>query len=746
MPALSVRAFQGLHELLRYPWTGVVLTLGLISFLWVLLVVIILARDERRLRQGQSSLVARPTSTRAGDAGARSGLRRAVVNGVFCLLVLTTYLYADPLGTRFRSTSVGELLTAEHCITRGECPAVGPSVSDTSLRLGPLYYYVLIPGVLVGYGSLWVTFLGMLAFASSVVLLICIGDRMFGYPAGMVSALIWSVLVGIEFLADLRHAPLAAPFAVALFWNLWVFRRDPRIRTYVAICLLFWIGLQFQFSLCVFVPLILWILVTTTRGTRLALLLSLFLAFGVVLQLSTWVSYAAGGFAVFAETMTAAARIPSSLARFGFLLALPFAAALLLVRWVGRESDETPDRQPVLSVWFLVAVFLGYLPFAGHIEPRYLFPFATAVALTIASHLLALLGATPRPRRTAGLALSLIAMALAPHLVWSYFVLHVGTRYTTLRGQMAMADRLWEALGTEPGPTPQIHGSIPIDVSEVVEYLLHERARREGREGSWGVDGPCAAIEGAANEGSAGSDSGTEYAYRPCLQYSTADVALTRDGAAIEHLRGIRLPLGGGSLGRPLKGGQKTEIGIRAAEAIDRHIHESEGRAGLELSFARGRTAGCAESEKGEVRVVVDGCAVVSVRGCDVAGTCAEEEIELDPRLAPFGVGTKVRRLSVPAGVVAANDRLHVSLQLDQCGGKLSLLDVYEVVDAAASLSQMHRQPLGDEAVTVGGQVNVVPPHETRVEDIVTIEIGVQVPHGNIELLRDTAHGRVLLQ
>ncbi len=133
----------------HHPWVGVVVAIGAFCLCYVVAVLIIVGTRQRRATVESPREVHRHPP-RLGGWRSGADRRRIITNATVFLLLIITYMAADPFRTRFRSTSTEELLAAERCVTRGECPTVGPSVSDTNLRLGPLYYYVLMPGVMAG--------------------------------------------------------------------------------------------------------------------------------------------------------------------------------------------------------------------------------------------------------------------------------------------------------------------------------------------------------------------------------------------------------------------------------------------------------------------------------------------------------------------------------------------------------------------------------------------------------------------
>lgn len=604
--------------------------------------------------------------------------------GVF--LVVAAYLAADPFSTHFHSTTTAHFLIAEQCITAGECPLVGPAISNSPFHLGPAFFYLLMPAAPFGYMSSWQVLLGIAALFTSVVLLVRCGDRVFGFPVGLISVPLWLGFSGTEFLVDLRHAPLAAPFIIAALFTLSSFWRAPSIRTWFGFCLLFWIGIQFQFSMYVVALPALWLVVRRARAGYRWVAVGVFAACGVVMLLPIWVHYSMGDLTLIPD----AARMLSGVvhAEWGHHLQFlaPLVVVLILLEWRGRGRHGA-KTDPVFSLSFAALMLVGYLPIIGMTHTRYLFPLVAMASVCFAVHLVraARRFRSWTHRREAGLLASLlpyvlVAVAVWPHLVGAYFTRGSLASCDTLRGQSEIVDEIWARAAVHSTATPHVHGDISIEVSRQIEYLLHERAIRDGLQPQWSLDAPCVAIEVAGRRGFANEVRWSEY--QSSLQYDAAGVELSGGEGVVTQRRGIRLPIGANN-GFFLSKGQRTRGGAEITDLLAERLTDRSRHGPLELAVTiplrpGARSRGALSSRN--IRLIVDDCARIVVDGCRPDQGCSGDQIEVyEMAFGAHPLRTRVWRITMPGEAVLERGELRILLSLTECRGGLHLFDVYEV-------------------------------------------------------------------
>ncbi len=611
----------------------------------------------------------------------------ANVAGVTLFMVL--YLALDPWSTHFHSTTAEHLLVAERCVAAGDCPVLGLTVSETPIHMGPLFFYLLMPAAPFGYLAAWQVLLGILAMLACMALFVREGDRLFAFPVGLLAVPLWMAFEGSEFLVDLRHAPLAAPFVLGALFTLSRFARAPSPGRWVAFCLLFWTGMQLQFSMVVLALPALWLgLRATGRRDRWARV-GIFAAMGACSQLPAWVHYARNGFDVFGDTLRIASESPMdwSLA-LEFLVPMALALVVLEV-WALVKPDGTAARDPVFSLPFVLLVLVGYLPIIGMAQPRYLFPIAALASVRFSFHLVRavdrlLVGLRRRDPRAllAPVPVLLVAFAVTPHVIGAIRTDQSLTPCDTLRGQGAIADEIMAGAAGPWEATPHVHGPITVEVSRQIEYLLHERQLRDGQEPRWSLEAPSVAIERTGPV--CGVDALSLVEYQPCLRHVDAEVEVSHNRQATGHRTGIRLPIGAKG-GMHFAKAQRTRGGAETARFLSAQFAQKErgGQMTLRLTLPIQSTGGCREGLAGlggTVRVLVDRCATVLADVCVSSTGCVRDVQPIhEMHFDDFEPELRVRSLSIPGDLLRDQVGLRIRLNLTACDRELRLLDVYEV-------------------------------------------------------------------
>ena len=622
----------------------------------------------------------------AGPPSPPSTRRQTLTNVIGVLLFMALYLALDPWSTHFHSTTAEHLLVAERCVTAGDCPVLGLTVSETPVHMGPLVFYLLMPAAPFGYLAAWQVLLGVLAMLACMVLLVREGDHLFAFPVGLLAVPLWLAFEGSEFLVDLRHAPLAAPFVVGALFTLSRFARGPSVGGWIAFCLLFWTGMQLQFSMYVLALPALWLGARVTRGGHRWALIGAFVAVGAASQLPAWIHYASEGFEVFGNTLRIASESPVdwSLAR-SFLV--PMAVALVALEvWVLVRPDGA-TRDPVFGLPFVALMLLGYLPLIGMAQPRYLFPIAAVAAVRFSCHLVRVARGLPaRVRRRdpwvllAPAPFLLVAVAVTPHVIGAIRTDQSLTPCDTLRGQAEIVDGVMARAGDPWEATPQVHGPLSVEVSQQLEYLLHERRRRAGQEPRWSLDAPAIAVDRTGAGCGAGALSLVEY--EPCLRYGDAEVEVSLSWKTAGRRSGLRLPLGAKG-GAHFTKGQRTPEGAATASFLSARFAEKDTgeRMILRLSIPFHTTGACREAlATRALRVLVDPCATILADACTPAAGCVRDRQGVhEMHFGDHEPELRVRRLTVPADALLGEDALRIRLNLTSCDRGLRLLDVHEV-------------------------------------------------------------------
>ena len=603
------------------------------------------------------------------------------------LLFAVLYLALDPWSTHFHSTTTEHLLVAEQCVLAGECPVLGLTVSETPVHMGPLFFYLLMPAAAFGYLATWQVLLGVLSMFLCVALFVREGDRIFGAPIGLLAVPLWMVFEGSEFLVDLRHAPMAAPFVVGALFTLSRFGRAPSIGKWIGFCLLFWLGMQLQFSMYVLALPALWLGIRVARGRGRWMLPGIFVGVGAISQLPLWIYYAANGFSVFGETLRIAGESPKDWALFLEFLG-PMAVVLVVLEARAALKPDRPAADPVFSLPFITLTLVGYLPIAGMAQPRYLFPIAALAAVRFSAHLVhawgRLVSGFQRRDLRAGTSLVppiLIALALTPHVIGAVRTDQSLTPCDTLRGQAEIADTILAGADGPWAATPHVHGPVSVDVSQQIEYLLHERHVRVGQEPRWSLDAPCVALERTGAGCALEALSWVEY--EPCLRYEDAEVEVSHNRGPPNARTGIRLPLGSAG-GMHLSKGQRTRGGAATAGFLTEQFAEKRHgrRMMLGLTIPIASTAACRGGEGGRgFRILVDACATVLAEPCTSAATCIRDAQGVhEMHFGDHQPKLQVRRLTIPPAAMQGRDALRIRLNLRSCDAGLRLLDVYEVM------------------------------------------------------------------
>jgi hypothetical protein len=613
--------------------------------------------------------------------------RQTIVNIVGVLLFVALYLALDPWSTHFHSTTTEHLLVAEACVEAGECPVLGLTVSETPIHMGPLFFYLLMPAASFGYLAAWQVLLGVLSMILCILLLVREGDRIFGAPVGLLAVPLWMAFEGSEFLVDLRHAPLAAPLVIGALFILSRFGRAPSVGKWVGFCLLFWLGMQLQFSMYVLALPALWLAYRVARGRMGWMLVGIFGAVGAASQLPIWFHYAANDFSVFGETIRIAGESPTDWTLIMEFLA-PMAVVLVVLELRAALKPERAPADPVFSLPFIAWTLVGYVPIAGMAQPRYLFPIAALAAVRFSVHLTRAVerlasGVRRRDLRTlTSLAtLLLVAVAVIPHLIGAVRTDQSLTPCDTLRGQAEIVDAIHAGAHGPWRATPHVHGAISVDVSQQLEYLLHEREIRAGDSPTWSLEAPCVVLERTGGGCSLEALSWVEY--EPCLSYRDALVEVSHDRREPSQRQGIRLPIGsrGGTF---FSKGQRTTEGAATADFLSDQLgKKTRGRRmflGLTIPIAD--TEACRGASGGRaVRILVDECATILVDPCTSPMVCTRDTQPVhEMHFGDHEPELRVRRLTIPGATMMGVDALRVQLNLTSCDQGLRLLDIYEVV------------------------------------------------------------------
>lgn len=292
------------------------------------------------------------------------------------MILVGAYIAADPLMTRFYGGNSAHLLSSL------SSHLVGPPAGGL-VHLGPLYYYLLWPGVAWGIGSIWSVALVVIAFAVTVALLLALGDRLCGFPAGLFSATSYLVLAGPESLYDSRHAPLVGPCAVGLVALLSAQSDVVPLRSWIGASVLFWAGLQFHASAAALLPLALYSVFESSPRGAVADRIFIFLGIGTAINIPVLFNLAARAHETLMESTL---RYSGFLPGMGVLLTPDwlFVGALTAIATMWRRTAGCERKLLSRRLVAVGLTALYYGPILIVIERRSLFPWWGACSFLFA--------------------------------------------------------------------------------------------------------------------------------------------------------------------------------------------------------------------------------------------------------------------------------------------------------------------------------------------------------------------------
>ncbi len=590
------------------------------------------------------------------------------------LAVFAFYLLGGPFDTWFNQGLSDILLVAERCVTTGDCPLVGPTISDTGIPQTPLFFYVLMPGVFAG-ASWWQAGLYVLAFGLTLLLALRIGNRLGPHPTGAIAVVLVFLMVGEEYLVEPEHGALAPPLLLASLFAL--HRGAGTVRSAFWTAVPYWFAFQFHSSVLFALPL--FVVVLWKRGVRGRSAspwpgLLVFLLLGPLLHLPVLISLfrsSHGGLGWMFSAVAATRRNPQFWT--GLWPSTLFVWIPLGLVVAAPRSDRASAGAASWDVFGgkgLLVLAVSLLPLTGMVSQRYVLPFCLAWSLA-AAVAVAELPHRARTRRSllfgAAMLGFTVLMAARLAVTASQFDGRVSHR---LRWQRNVAVCVADRLGDRLDRVPRVHGTLPLDVSRPIEYLLHERAFVRDGTGAWEAGGPAVTLE-SGRGGRCGATECTEWrVYQPCLASTRATLRRASGdwGQGEAEWVGIDLPMGAMS-DLESYSGRRSE-GRATAQALSGCL-QARGSANLSLPFAAG--GDCAARQRAVV-IVVDRCAVVRVPAC-ATGACSNE-----PRgIEEGGRGdTPVDVITIPAAALRDAPAVEFELDLGHCDGHLGLFDVYE--------------------------------------------------------------------
>jgi len=572
-------------------------------------------------------------------------------------LLVAIYVIAGVGRLPFYHSMFRHLLTAEACLLRGDCPLVGPAVGKWGLGfyLGPLYNYLLLPGVGVGIGSTWLVALTVAAFACTLVVLWCMSSKLWGPGAGLATVVLY-FLVAAKASGNHHHAPLIAPFLALTLWSVLRVERGERVLDALVPCFWFWVGMQLHWAMG---PVALGLGYWFLRGpvswrVRLGRV-AIFAAMGIWLHLSmlVFLSMQAGSFGGLGDSWSGIRWAVWT--GIGRLIAadsqsvLVGVAAVIGLGWALRRLPETPTSFFArLSLWVLV----GYLPLLGVMETRYRFVYLALVALWAAflfTRLLAQLGSSVRRRRVAALAM-LLGLALCvgrSRVVGSSPGLSLGWQ------RQALA-RIEHHVSVGSG-LPTIHGRLSSVVDASLAYLWREKHGGGGSVSNHLEWLPLNAGNGAVRS------------YSPAIDYQRATVSTWEGERQLWRGPAPPLPVGTQQFGHGLQSFARRSDEVTVCRGW-------QALAGA-FSLAGGRVEWSAPIERAVgLEVLLDACLDVRVgwNGEAIAPVRTSEttivgELDSRPKL--------LRQHSFD---VESAGRVAIEVEATRCSAAPMLMDVFE--------------------------------------------------------------------